>query len=198
MFSGNSISGFATCCTPGPRAVLWRALPTRISHRRELVTVAVEGEDPDGPVGVGFELPPEPEDVGVNGASGGESLVSPHLVQQSLARDHFAPMGDQKDEQIELLPRQADFPARLEHLPNTRSNPDVAECELLEPLPRSRPAQHRPYSREKLAQREGLGHVVVRPQLEPANPVDFLPPRGEHDDGDVAAPLPQRAADVPL
>src|SRR2546426_12664956 len=56
--------------TPGPqpRAVLRRALPTRNSHRRELVTSAVEGEDPGGPVGVGFELPPSPEDGGGNRA----------------------------------------------------------------------------------------------------------------------------------
>jgi len=62
-----------------------------------------------------------------------------------------------------------------------------AEGELFEPIARSGAAQDRPDPGEQLAQREGLGHVVVGSELKPADAVDFLAPRGEHDDGHVEA-----------
>src|SRR5207245_10080465 len=102
----------------------------RISHGRELVTVTMEGQDPDRAIGVGFELPSEPEYVSIDGAGRGETLVSPHLVEQSLARDHFASMRDQEDEQIELLARQPHLVTGLEYLAPARAHPHVAEREL--------------------------------------------------------------------
>ncbi len=69
--------------------------------------------------------------------------------------------------------------------------------ELLESLPRTRPAQHRADPGQELAQREGLGDVVVGSKLEAADAVGFLSPRREHDDRHVDTFLPERATHVP-
>ena len=46
------------------------------------------------------------------------------------------------------------------------------------------PAQHGAHASQKLAQREGLGDVVVRTLLQAHHTVDLLPPSREHDDRD--------------
>src|SRR5262245_61316696 len=51
--------------------------------------------------------------------------------------------------------------------------------------------EQRMHPRQQLAQAERLGHVIVRPQLQPQNFIDFLSFGGEHDDG-VSLPLARR------
>ena len=48
--------------------------------------------------------------------------------------------------------------------------------------------------RDKLARREGLCHIIVRAESEPADLIDVVLSRGDQDDRDVL-PLPHLAAD---
>src|SRR5262245_66642238 len=92
------------------------------SDRGELVAVAVKGQDEDGAIGVGFELPAELQDVRVDSPRRGKPLVSPHFVEQPLARDHLAAMGDQVNEQVELLARETHFLAGSPDLARPRAD----------------------------------------------------------------------------
>ena len=49
-------------------------------------------------------------------------------------------------------------------------------------------AQHRPHPRHKHLGTEGLGHVVVGAEIQPADNVGFLALGGEHDDGHRLGP----------
>src|SRR5215475_9627272 len=122
-----------------PVVSAWRLL----LFDRELVAVAVKGQDPDRTIDVGFEFLPEPQDVRVDRPRRGESLVAPYLVQKPLPCDHLAPMRDQEHQQVELLAREAQLLTGLEDLAGSRADADVAEGELLESRARARPTQHR-------------------------------------------------------
>ena len=76
-------------------------------------------------------------------------------------------------------------------------HPHLAEGERLELLPRAGAAQHGAHAGQQLAQREGLGDVVVGAELEAAHAVDLLAPRGEHDHRHVHAATAELAAHVP-
>ena len=135
--------------------------------------------------------------MGVHRARRGEPLVAPHLVEQPFAGDHLTPVLDQEREKVELLPRHPHLLARLEHLPAAEANAHVAERKLGKFLPRPRAPQHRAHASEELAQREGLGDVVVGAQLEAEHAVDLGAARGEHDHGHVDAAAAELPADVP-
>ena len=49
-----------------------------------------------------------------------------------------------------------------------------------------RSPEQRPDPRSKLVQRKGLDHVVIRPRVEPPDPVRLLRARGDEDDGHLA------------
>src|SRR5213596_225612 len=135
--------------------------------------------------------------MGIHRARRGKPLVAPHLVEQPLAGDDFTPVLDQEHQEVELLPRHPDLTPRLEHLPAAEVDPRVAERELLELLPRSRTAQHRPHAGEQLAQREGLCDVIVGAQLEPEDAVHLGAARRQHDHGHVDTAAAELPADVP-
>lgn len=56
-------------------------------------------------------------------------------------------------------------------------------------------AGDRPYAGDQLPYAEGLGEVVVCAEFQAHDPIGFLAPRGDHDDGDGGASA-QAAADV--
>src|SRR5262249_37013240 len=112
-------------------------------------------------------------------------LVAPHLVEEAVPGDHLTTMLQEITEEIELLARQPHLTPRAKGLAAAQVDPRVAERELLELLPRPRAPQHRADTGQKLTEAEGLGHVVVGAQLEPAHAIDLLAARGEHDHGNI-------------
>lgn len=60
------------------------------------------------------------------------------------------------------------------------------------------PAKQRLDARQQLRDAEGLGEIVIGPDLEPQHPIQFAGLGGEHQDGDVvgsgAQPLADRQA----
>ena len=112
----------------------------------------------------------------------------PHTASiNCCTREDLAGMACEEGEQVELLCRQAHWPAGDEHI--TRR---VVELELVEHeatfadrLGRRTP-QHGSHARRELSRRERLRHVVVCAELEADDAIGFLRTRGEHDHGQLA------------
>src|SRR5215470_16455279 len=168
-----------------------------VSRRRELVTLPVHGDDERGPIGIGLELPSEPQDVRVHRSRGGELFVPPDLVEQAVARDGLTPVLQEVREQVEFLAGEGELTAGLEDLAAATVHAHVAKGQLVRLLAWTRPPQHRAYAGQQLTQRERLGQVIVGAQLQPAHTIDFLPARREHDDGHVDRPSPELPTHVP-
>src|SRR5262249_58080900 len=92
--------------------------------------LSVHSLDPHRPVGIDLEFPAQPQDVRVDGARGGETLIPPDLVQQPLARDDLSAVLDEVHEQVELLAREAHVDARAEDTTSPQVDPYVPEREL--------------------------------------------------------------------
>lgn len=56
----------------------------------------MDGEQPAGVCGVGFEFGAERGDVGVDGSGGGEGGVAPDGVEEAFAADDLAWVGDEE------------------------------------------------------------------------------------------------------
>src|SRR5262249_4654755 len=93
----------------------------------EAVALAVHRQEVHGALRVGLELLPEAQHVGVDRPGRREALVAPPLAEQAIAGDALAPMLDQVQEELELLPRHPDLLPRLEDLAAPEVQPDVAE-----------------------------------------------------------------------
>jgi hypothetical protein len=55
--------------------------------------------------------------------------------------------------------------------------------------------EHGPHAGDQFAGTEGLGHIIVRAELQPDEPICLVHPGGEHDERDVTVPA-QGASDV--
>ena len=82
----------------------------------------------------------------------------------------------------ELLRRQRELLARLGRLVPDGIELERADAERRAAAAVAVPAQQRPRPRRELAQLEGLDEVVVRPVVEPGDPVVDAAARGQHQD----------------
>jgi hypothetical protein len=121
-----------------------------------------------------------------NASNDSPKTASPEL----LAGEHHARMRRERGDQVELHAGELQGRARPERLPRARIHDEVEEdppvvCRgRCEPRGRSggnRAAEHRAHPGDQLARLEGLGHVVVRADLQAGHPVHELIPRGEED-----------------
>ena len=106
-------------------------------------------------------------------------------------------MAHQVLKQAELLGRQVHgLPTGpgLEPLEVDLCRPESAQARRGLLLPR--PSQHRLDPRQELGHAEGLGDVVVGPQLQSQDPVGLLSSRRQHDDGRTRLVRAQGAAQV--
>jgi hypothetical protein len=111
--------------------------------------------------------------------------LAPDPVEQRLTGDGLAGALHQRRQQVELSLGQLD---RLAGQPDQPRRP-VSDLQplggwiglaALERLS----SQDGPHSGHQLAEAERLDDVIVRPQLEAQDPLELLPPGGEHDDRD--------------
>ena len=124
---------------------------------------------------------PQGLDVGIHRAGVPKVVKAPDLIQKLLPGEDDPLVFRQFHQQIELLGRQADGLPVHSDGPGLRLNTQAAKDQLAEPLV-SRAFEHRPHQGHQLLGAEGLGHIVVRPQVEPQQLVVLLPTGGEQDD----------------
>src|SRR6185369_13460364 len=141
-------------------------------------------------LGIALEFLAQSQDMRVHRPGRREVLIAPDLVEQAIPRDHLPLVLHEVAQEIELLAGELDLPTRLVHLAPSQAHPHVAEGELLELLPRPGAPQDGADPREQLAQGEGLGDVVVRPQLQAEHAVGLLPRAVSMITG-TSSPLPR-------
>lgn len=105
---------------------------------------------------------------------------------------HLAQVARQNGEDAVLGRRQGHLVIAAPHLASRQIDAQLpgAEHGRLAERGALRPPEHRLHARQQFAHAEGLGHVVVRAQLQAAHDVKLGAPGSEHDDWH-AGPLPQ-------
>src|SRR5579872_5123083 len=115
-----------------------------------------------------LNLLPQAHDMCIHRARSGESVVSPHLLQQTVTRQRLSRMMEEKLQQLELFGREIKSLAFARHLAAAKIDLDFAKCvPLLLFRNASRAPQDSLHARQQLANRERLRHVVVGAQFEP-------------------------------
>jgi len=138
--------------------------------------------------------------VDVDGALVALVLVARDALDELGPREDPARRAEEEAQELELGRGQADLPPLLGHpaLGGVELDPavgqDLPAGRLAAPAPAA--AEDGPDPGAELAQAEGLGQVVVGPDLEAEELVRLGVPRGQHDDGDLAPrPDPARRLD---
>src|SRR5829696_8782882 len=113
---------------------------------------------------------------------------SPHTLRNSAAREHPAGTGGEGHKELELGVGEVDLFTVGRHPATRQVDPEPVVVQLVRALARRyrRPAHDRPDAGHELPDGERLGDVVVRPELEPDDPVYLVVAGGQHDDGHVA------------
>src|SRR5438034_5640388 len=93
----------------------------------EFVAAAVNGQNEPRLLGIRLQLLPEVKDVGVYRARAGVVLIAPHLIQQAVTAERFRRMGDEVNQQRELLRRELDGYAGAAHVIAADVDLDVVE-----------------------------------------------------------------------
>ena len=146
-------------------------------------------DQPDRHRGIGLDLLAQPAYV-----HGHRRLVAegppPHLLEQLVARERLAGMGDQearggRTRETSAAARRPRGSAACRSLSTTRSPSVTWPGGVLRPL--TGPPQHRVHPQRELARAERLGDVVVGPPLQTDDAVGLGAERGQHDHRDVAA-----------
>src|SRR6266545_514367 len=161
----------------------------------ELVAFAVDGEDVARGCGVRLQLLAKLQNVGIHGARRRGRVVAPDLIEHSVACHDLPAAAEEEPQDVELLVGQLNGGSFAGGLALLEINLHLSEAVLGHSLPEPRrmPPQAYADAGHQLAQGERLCDVVVSPDLEAEDPVDFLPLGGEHDDrrfDPLAAQLP--------
>src|SRR5262245_7764466 len=147
-------------CTAG------RGQPSPIAAADEAIAEAAHGLDEGGVARVVAELLPQPGDEHVDGAVVGLPVEAAGGLQDAVAGEDPAAVPHQQAEQLELrggqLQGAAGEPGGA-RLPLDLERPHLDRGAA---LAAGAAAQHRLQARRQLARLEGLGQVVVGPQLQ--------------------------------
>jgi len=112
-----------------------------------------------------------------------EPVAAPHLFEEEPAFEHPLGPGRQRVQDVELGARQVHQFLVHSHLARRGLDHQCTEA----PWTVGRGAvlawssQHGLHACAELAGGEGLDHIVIRPDRQPDNPVDLLPPRRQHE-----------------
>src|SRR6266702_373101 len=140
-----------------------------------------------------LQLAAQVPDVDVHDVGQPVVVVGPDVLQDPPPVDHLARVAHEELQQRELLRRQVDRPAVAGHRAGRRVQLDVFDTQPYRPLRGTAPDQ-RPQPGQQLGERERLDQVVVRPGVQPADPVADRVPGGQHENGHPTAPRAQRPA----
>src|SRR5215211_2580983 len=145
------------------------------------------GVDEFGVPGIALYLLAEVADVDVHRAVVAE-LVAPHPAQERAAREHPAGAGGQGHQELELGVGEVHLFTVGRHPAAWQVDTEPVVGQFVGALARwyRGPAHDRPDARHQLPDCERLGDVVVRPKLEPDDPVYLVVAGGQHDDRHVA------------
>src|SRR5438128_6696218 len=114
---------------------------------------------------VSLELAAQIGDEHLDRVGRGERVVSPHLVEQALTRDHDALVAHQVLEQLELTLRELDRALAARDLVRVDVERQVAHPQRRRAARRA-PAQQGAHAREQLLALEGLDQIVIRSRVE--------------------------------
>src|SRR5215212_7795645 len=157
------------------------------TRRRELVAGAAHGLDVARVLGVWLYLLTDVLDVHVGRPRLAEELPVPEVAHDLLAAVDPPGVGGQNREHVELFGRQLHRCAFRENLPAKEVHPQTRELQGVLLLGRglrieAPPPEVRPHAAHQLARSEGLGHVVVRADLESHHDARLVVAGGQHDD----------------
>src|SRR5215213_2812006 len=152
----------------------------------ENISDTPRGVDELGVPGVALYLLAEVADVDVHRAFVAE-LVAPHPAQKRAAREYPAGAGGQGHQKFELGVGEIHLFTVGRHPAARQIDLELVVGQLVGTLARrySGPTHDRPDARHQLPDGERLGDVVVRPKLEPDDPVYLVVAGGQHDDRHV-------------
>ena len=136
--------------------------------------------------------------MGVNRAGFARDAVTPHTVEQQVARHHDAAILHKVAQHLEFLMRELYFRAGRGYLVAGNIQADGARFEHVLVARRARfalaglnialvTAQQRVHARNELHHAEGLRQIVVGTRIEPADRIEFGRLRGEHHDGHIGS-----------
>ena len=176
------------------RQVRQQQPPRHARHRRiEAEADAAHGLDPARVT----ELLAQRGDVDVERLRRSVPVLVPNLLEDLVAPVHGAGVAREQREQIELLRCQRELRVAERDPAGTPIDLELAGADrgrAPRPVVATR-RRDRTDACHQLAETERLHHVVVGPELEEHDAIDFLGARGEHDDRDVRATA-QRPAHI--
>ena len=113
------------------------------------------------------------------------AVASPHRVEDPVAREDPPGMFEEMAQQLELGRAERHRGAAAAHLVGGDVELEVLEAQRHAGKCGTDPAEQGPDPRRELNRAERLGHIIVRPGLQAADPVRFLAAGGQHDDRQV-------------
>jgi len=129
---------------------------------------AADGQNQGGIVGILLDLLPQPADMDIHRARLHETILTPDLVQQLGPREHAAAMAKKELQQPKLHGGEIDGVIVLGDFVTGWIQTEASEADwgFAWAYGRSGSTQDRLDSRHQLPWAEGLGYVVVRPNLQ--------------------------------
>src|SRR5437868_3016218 len=182
------ITSVRTADPPASRQRIGRRL-----YAEDVARAADRMEEPR--LATGFELPSQVRDEHLDRVGDRERVVTPHLVQQPLARHDDALIAHEVLEQLELALGQLDGSIRADDLMGVGVEPQVADDQR-RGAPRRPAAQQRAQPGEQLLAFERLDDVVVGARVQALDPLLEPVAGGEHEDADVVLALAQLLGDL--
>src|SRR5437588_9619921 len=184
--------------TPAYQAVNWsrRRASGSISggSRTEPVARAPQRRDQLGLEPV-VDLAPQAPHQHLQHVGEGIVIVVPHVRRDRGAVEHLSRMGDEQLQQGELLRAEREEAVAAAHPAGGEIDLQVRDA-MHGRRERGTPSCQRLEAREQLAERERLGEVVVRADLEPPDPVVHGIERRQHEHLRGHALTPQLAAQL--
>ena len=128
----------------------------------------------------------------VDGARLDVDVRAPYRIKKLLAREHAAGVLHEVVEQPEFRRAEVDVCALPGDAVRDAVDLDIAHRDAVFLQSRPDAAEHGAHACHQFCGRKGLGHIIVRARIKPADPVALLAARGEHDDRKVGI-APTRA-----
>src|SRR5258705_7292801 len=149
----------------------------------ELVPTAVYGQNEPRFLRIHFQFLSQVDDVGVNSTRVRVVIVSPHRIQQAIARERLGWMGEEICQQRKFLRGKFDRIAGAQYLITAKVDLNIAELiNLGQWCQRRSASQHRFHTCHEFANGERLSDIIIGAQLQAHHLVDFLAARRQHDD----------------